>query len=392
MDIGYVLPPNELSINVDIREQLRRQLPVWLQPLLTMMSGVPHLDEQVSQCTQAGRLALGVGNLLVGTAVSTGALALFGWDGAVVLPLTWSLTVSSARYLQLVIYHHASHDNLISRRVSRLVGRVISLVLVIQPFEAYRRGHNKDHHGRNYLSTTIDPTVRFLVALLGLKPGLPVEELVRRFRRGLVSPAVHARLLRNRLVSPFTEGDALDRAGTVIYLGGGVALTAITGLWLPVLVGIVLPLTIGYQTAAIVRLVVEHHWPASPPTGSRRTADEAVELTYNVMCVNPPPPDGTRPKIAWYLGNISNAIVRLVALVGDSGPAHAEHHDRPRGRWENYGSEIRRLRQNAITAGRPLHEMWGFRAALRASLESFAKASPASLQPPISRADLKEVV
>jgi fumarate reductase subunit D len=168
----------------EIREQIDHAFPRILRPYLTWQSGVPFTDEVLTPRSQLYRLLQGTSIFVFGIACGIGALPMLGPWGALLLPVTCSVAVGGSRYLQLGPYHHAAHENLISKYVSSWAGRAIAIVLIIQPFDRYKPRHRIEHHGPHTVSTDRDPTVTFLVSI-GIEPGVPTPELKRRFFLGV---------------------------------------------------------------------------------------------------------------------------------------------------------------------------------------------------------------
>jgi hypothetical protein len=174
------------------------------------------------------------------------------------LVLSWMLTVHGARKAQLVIIHHAVHAHLTGRPgYDRVVAEILSTLLLLQPFDSYRRDHVTLHHGR-CLATLEDPDVQLLL-LLGFRPGMSRQALWRHLYWTLVSPCFHARLgwmrLRANGVAPRYRR----------LMAGGYALAVVTslvltGAWCPWLVAWGVPIWPLYHGAALLQFVSEHTW------------------------------------------------------------------------------------------------------------------------------------
>jgi hypothetical protein len=375
-------------MNTDIRRSLEERLPRFVQPVITRLTGLPASYETSKPQSERVAVGLAFAAFFIGSALGIAFVAI-GGGALALLPIAWTVTIGAARHLQLSVYHHCAHGNVISERASLWIGRVIATMLLIDRFDEYAPKHRKWHHGRHSVSTIIDPTVAFLLDVLHIVPGAPVRENMRRFLLGLVSPRVHAVMLMARLASQFGKGASwanrlVSASYLVLLLGLVLALAGMNAL----LIGVLLPLTVGYQAAQIARFIVEHHWSAEQPTAGRRTPAQHDELTVAVRCMVPLPERCTAMSLVrWFGGVACNAWIRWTVLPGDSGPAHHWHHSQARGPWADYIAASAVWETARRAKGLPASaEAWGYREALRLSLESFAAAKAASLAAPTLRA------
>src|SRR5262249_54199283 len=141
------------------------------------------------------------------------------------------------------------------------LGRTISVLLFIQNFDDYRREHIYDHHSTSHM-TIKDPTVQFLLLLVGLRPGMTRAQCWRQLRRTLWSPIFHARFLQLRLVSAFAAPRWSHRLASITTVLMIIGVVAVAQAWIPFLVAYVFPLTVLYQISACLRLCVKHTFPA----------------------------------------------------------------------------------------------------------------------------------
>lgn len=370
--------------NLSNREKLAIATPRCCDDLFTRLSGVMLEGQTLPRRSKSGRVLESLATFSIGIASGVGALPILGTAGIALLPFAAAVAISGARELQLVALHHAAHSNVFSGEKNKLLGRFIATLIVIEHFDSYAPRHTIGHHGRHTVSTREDDTLSFLQDVIGIMPGAPVEDNRRRFLAALISPRVHWTMLRRRLRSQFITGSWANRAAAGSYLAVAVALTAGTGAWLPAALGWVLPLTVGYQAAQCARLIVEHHWPAEPAPGGRRSVEDHDRLTAAVRCAVPPPARWTfRSTLGWSAEIAFNAVIRCLVLPGDSGPSHHWHHARVRGDWANHIAEAAAWEKQRQADGRaPPKEAWGYREALRLALESFALATPEALVPP----------
>ena len=375
----------DLSPAPSVRAALDDCLPKALAPVMTWLTGEARPGSDPGRRTQTGRVAGAFLAYDAGLLGSVSAVALAGPAAAAILPLTWTLMVGAARDLQLTILHHSAHGTVISKEWSPRIGRAIATVLVIEPFDSYAPKHQREHHGRHSVSTKLDPTVLFLLDI-GIEPGASKAQNRRRFLKALVSPRRHARMLWRRLVDQFgPKASWANRLATGSYLavlgGGTVALAG----WPALLLGVVLPMTVGYQAAQIARLIVEHRWPAAAPADGKRSQPEHDALTVSIRCaVAPPQTDELGARLRFAAAMLFNAWIRWTVLPGDSGPNHHWHHGEARGDWANHVAAAAdwTARRRAKDPDFEVIEAWGYGAALDLALQSFEAASLASLAGP----------
>ena len=229
----------------------------------------------------------------------------------------------------------------------------------------------REHHPRQLLSTAADPSVQ-LLRRAGLADGLPVSVLKKRLLWALVSPAFHGRQLGERLGANL-RADARTRVAFVLYLLalGGVAVSA-GGLAFAL--AFVLPLTLFYQQAQLLRICVEHL--RAGDDGTDRDRARMAELTQAIFLGSPPPQGrSVGAWSSWAMKMLGHLSVRLVVLPGESGAAHDYHHFRPRGDWANYMAARREHLAEcaALGQGHLYREVWGYSHALALSLASISR-------------------
>lgn len=369
----------------DVRTALDHALPAFVQPLFTYLTGLAPDGTVLSKRRQAtvilAAFAVHYAGLVLGmTAGAVGAVAAIG-----LLPFAWTLSVAGARDLQLTIFHHCAHGTVISPTVSLWLGRLIGTILVIQPFDSYAPKHRREHHGRQTVSTLEDPTVLFLLNEVGIIPGDSNAANRRRILWALISPVMHLRMLGRRLADQFGSSAGWEnRLATGLYLilllGGGASVAG----WQAVVFGILAPMTCGYQAAQILRLVVEHRWPAANSPDTPRDMPRHDQLTVSNRSAVAPPAEWTPASTTRFAAaTLVNSWVRFTILPGDSGPSHSWHHGEARGDWANHVSAAAAwAERRQAKGGHALTEAWGIGEAFRLSLESFALASMESLEGP----------
>ncbi len=326
-------------------------------------------------------LAASVVPLAAGTAYTVFVVSYWRW-GLLALPVAWLLTTHGMRKLRTVIFHQCSHGNFLrNKRVDSLLGQAIAIFLVSQEYQEYKGEHIADHHATGHM-TPEDPTVKFIILSLRLRPGLGVRRMWRRVLRCACSPTFQAKSTCGRFISHFRGTSKAYRILLVTVLISQVALVTLTGSWLAYVVAWLFPLTILFNIAAILRLSSRHIFPVA---GQRLSGRAAIGGYTHGIFIGERAPEQDPWSWAWaaqwtrwWLRLLFVHLPsRLMVLVGD-GPCHDFHHRYPKSKdWANYMF----ARQQDVDSGHPgwpdYTEVWGLKNAIDAVFMSLDKADPA---------------
>ncbi|CAM3378708.1 fatty acid desaturase [Cupriavidus taiwanensis] len=318
-------------------------------------------------------VALNTLALTTGVALSCLAYARGGAWWLALLP-GWLLTVHAARKFFLVICHGGIHEAF-SRRasVNRMFVDVVSLLLLTLPYEQFRQDHAIDHHAR-YFSGKGDPDADVLYGI-GLRPGRQLETLWLAVGWALVNPRFHLRYTLARGRANFVGALPLRRMAAILaYAAAGCALTWFN-LWPVFLVVWAIPLTVGFQNAALLTFAGEHKWFRVQGADERRAAWLQQQTSARFMGCPYPCRCGSAvrhvlQRAGWWLRMLCWFLpLRLLVVPGDM-PVHDYHHSNPRGDWTN----TLYVRPEWIAQNRPLHsETWGFCAAVNNALRPMSE-------------------
>ena len=381
---------NDEQIPTDPREAMRR-LPAWSQPFLTLLTCKPCPGQGPGIQTPWTHLAHAVCLLIAGVYVSIcGATDEWAWW---LVPIGWGATVAGARKAQLVVVHMCAHEKFSDRAwLDRLLGRLISILLFLEPFDRYASGH-RVHHSRK-LSSHEDPTVIYLLCA-GFRPGMRKRDLWRKLVVQSLSPFFHVRNFLGRVGSNFRRDSVWAGVGMTLYLTMIVVATIELG-GLVVLASWIVPIAILYQISGLIRLNVEHiGWPIDP---DQVNTPGYADRTTEIFLGEAPPRAGLRGIRAfsewslWSLRMCGHGLARWLVLAGDT-PVHGAHHlfgGLPNYDWPNYLFERARLVAERQAAGKPpIPEVWGLINALDLAFETlssdsagFVEGSRESTQPP----------
>tara|TARA_B100000508_G_scaffold60333_1_gene47222 strand:- start:259855 stop:261060 length:1206 start_codon:yes stop_codon:yes gene_type:complete len=344
--------------------------------MFEFMSGLPVFSQPLARLSASIRMVINA-CVLAGASIVAAGLALNGMAWTAILPAL--IVVRSARWAQLVTIHIAAHAKP-HERALRAAGHILSALLLIEPFELGKSGyapdHKNDHHSPFKLSTPSDPTYWFLTFYMGVRPGAPVRENARRLALNFFNPWTHARIFFGRVAANFT-GATFTKAAAGIQLCTWGALAAV-GLGEVLLIAWVLPITLGFQLAQMLRLPLEHRWrpareDAFEPRALRRFLTPVNHLVEPCLADNA----GLAARSTYYVRQALNFALRAIAFPRDSAWGHAAHHERAFdiGDGERAAYEFRcRL----IAKGDPLNPVnWGYCAALLGFLRSAKAAAPA---------------
>jgi fatty acid desaturase len=364
---------------------MAERLPGFLQPFLTWVTAKPAPGETYRELRPihhvGAALAWIAGGLLVG------ALGWqLGYDALALVPIALVLVSCGLGLFQVVIFHHCSHGTVFqTRERNRLVGRIVSAVLLFKHFDLYQREHML-HHSPRKLLTEEDEFAQFVFGLCGLEAGVPKQELWRRVLVKLASPQFHLRFLQRRIQASLWSHDPLHNwLGRLFWLAL-LGAAAATGRLAEAAVLWVLPVTVLLQIATVFRILCEHRFPDARLIAGRDKMF-VTAATGGVFPGAMPPAMGDPLAArlagwaAWWAEMLTwQLFVRLFVLVGDA-PAHDYHHRRPASkRWANYIH----ARQKDADEGSPgfpagYNENWGLIAAIDFNLATLAATEPATI-------------
>ena len=380
---------DSLAPELNIRESLQKNLPDWMQPFLTQLTGKPFAGQKSWKRTAIDHLLTAVTALVLGVITSSFAVIHSSLYLLLVIP-GWILTIYGTRKLWLTIQHACAHYAVFgSKKIDSWLGEAISILTMSPNFQLYQQNHIKIHHSRNLLKPG-DPTFEFLISTVGLQPGKPPAQLWKHLLQTLVSPMFHARLLAERLAASFLSPSPVHNVLSVLWWSTILAFVAVTHSCLAFLVAWVIPLTIFFQISFCLRLCVEHRW--SEPVRAEQDNKRVLGRMTAAIFLGERTPD-LDPSASfferlmkwsrWYLRMLFYHLPsRVLVLTGDS-PCHDFHHRHPASKqWPNYIFE----RQQDLDLGcpgwpEPYIETWGLFEAIDETLKSL------SLQPAINNLD-----
>ncbi len=383
--------PYSQTQNLNVRESMK-VLSDYLQPILTLVTGKPLSKQTPWQVTPTYHIFTALAILITGVIVSTFIViySKLTW----MLVLSWIITVSGARKLQLMIMHQCAHGQFSgNQKIDEWVGKAISIVLCIEDFNSYREGHLENHHNGYKLSTSDDPTVSFLFNMISLQPGMTKKQLWTRLITAIFSPFFHARFLFNRLKSSFCSPSLRHNINSFLFASLIFVLVFLTNSWFIFFVAWIFPLTILYQISASLRLCAEHCFLEVEFSQQRRNKKIISRLTVGIF-LGESIPDSSLPFfkrnfhwIIWWIRMIFiHLLCRVFVMVSDT-PCHDYHHRHPTTKnWSNYIF----ARQKDLELGcpgypEPYREVWGLFNAIDFTFESLSNLPSTYFSPDFSR-------
>ncbi len=163
----------------EVREelaQLGQSLPPLLyrifQTFLTWLTGKPYRGQKLLfKPSRLYQLVTALATLF-GSAILSALL----WNSSPLflplLPISWAITVGSARKLLTCIIHRCAHYQFWGDKRDRILAEILSTLILVQGFDSYRHDHIKCHHHVDKFTTFEgDPDAKFVLAL-GFCPGL----------------------------------------------------------------------------------------------------------------------------------------------------------------------------------------------------------------------------
>ena len=360
-----------------------RALPGFMQPFLSWLTAKP-LPEDLDNVrplkpfhhivVSAGLIAGGA--LLAGIGYSQASIALW--------LLGFVLATGGVKQMQVMICHNCAHEMVFESRATNMtVGRIISGVLMLKPFDTYKSEHAL-HHSSKTLLTDDDDTLSYLQSVVGLKPSDSTTTMWAKLVWTALSPLAVLRSCWGRLIGTATAENRQVAILTLVFWAGLALLSAASGHFDLFIVAWVIPVFAGYHISTTFRLAAEHTWP-SVDVLERRGIDFICESTTGVFIgeeLRIPEGMGTARRFAhisvWLIKMLTfHLIVRVFVMVGDT-PCHDFHHRRPRSKdWPNY---ITARERDRIEGSKPFPtnyaENWGYINSVTTNFRNFQRALP----------------
>jgi hypothetical protein len=250
--------------------------------------------------------------------------------------LSWLLLVGGARRCQVELNHYAAHNRIFQNKVAnRILVEINSTLFFIQDYAGYLADHvngTHAHHRGNIFCGPHDPDWTFL-RLLGLREGMTRRQCWFWLLRTCISPRFHWIFLMARAKANFFSPNTYRRVMTFVWLTLAITLTTAYGMWFPVLLLWVFPLTFLYQISALIQFTSEHKW-ASPFVPGESPRERHARLSHARYCITPMPSpansQGGLTHTLAILGWIAIVVLidvpaRVAIIVGDL-PVHDRHH------------------------------------------------------------------
>lgn len=292
------------------------------------------------------------------------------------IPIAWLLIVNAARTFQVHVCHQGIHGNFSGNQtVDRAAVEVVSTVLMVQGYDEYHDGHDDIHHPK--LASDEDPDLKFTVNVMKIKPGNPESVNKRKFLLSIVSPRIHALLIISRLKSNFVSCPIYRRLMSIAWLAVFITGIVVSGKWVELLYGCLVPVTVLYHASAMCQFVTEHFW------ANKRQSDQSggghyLSLLLNRHLGDPLPEKGIAGAkwlqcwvIWWARLLFYHMPVRMGILVADL-PVHGSHHLDPHDKgWTNAIYSHHNLAKRP--GGHPVEVFGSFGAIFDRVMASFAQ-------------------
>lgn len=363
------------------------KFPGWTQPIWTWLTGKPLPHQRATfRLRPALCLVVDLVTAILSTCIHLRLLCAPDAAGRL---LGYALTPAFAFYLtgvlrkaQVVYGHHAIHGTLFKgrKKLNDYAAMILTILSLSQNEREYERDH-LDHHRRSVFTTLRDADA-CLLHRFGLRPGKPMNALMRTLLLTLVSPKYHLVLLQARLSSNLrrpTFGLILLTAWIVFVFG---VLPAQVGV-VPMALAVWLPMSILYQMSALLQFATEHVWLTGEAPNANRVY---AERCHGRFCGERVPGTDGSPATAhawikwWTRTVLMHAPIRVAVLVGDL-PAHDWHHlvpiiEHSYSDWPIAIYERQRAIDSGNSAAMEARECWGIDNMIRHVLLSMAAAPP----------------
>ncbi len=275
------------------------------------------------------------------------------------------------------IIHQAVHGrSLKSRQLAKAIAEALGIAVLAPPLEVYAAAHLGTHHRRDMVASAADSDTQF-VRSLGFFPGMKVAASWARFWRVLFSPAVHLRLLGQRIDDNIRRGPLVRRFAAVAWWTGVPSLAAANDVFGLLALAYLLPITVIYQMAMITQALTEHRHFTHPVGDRSRNWHAEVSHARFLGAALPPADLPLHRKLpaygAWFIRMLGALILRVTVLPGEL-IVHSGHHWAPaRADWTRAPYSYRDLKANMPKE--EIREFWGLRAALDDVFKGFESAT-----------------
>lgn len=297
------------------------------------------------------------------------------------IPLTWVLTVAGTRNMVLTIRHECVHKRFTSSAlVNKILGELVTILLVVRTAKAYQYDHVTMHHNRDILATRKDPHVEYMSGC-GLQLGMSYKQLWRVFILTLISPRFYLKSTYERIKANVCAENKTRRFSAIIFFLALIIFFLLSNIsFLDVIISIYIPLFVLSTASSLIETIVEHPVPLESNTTKIICKKEIVAIKSWSILSGARLPDSTANPIrlliswsAWILKMCGHLIIRMTILPGPL-PSHEMHHRKPgQYDWRIAFYE----KQKDIDAGHPgwpaYREIWGLASALKLVFKDMAE-------------------
>ncbi len=357
-------------------------LPAFTQPFWSWLTAKPLKQEleKTQNLTPVHHMVTTSLTLIAG--VAFGSLGYF--SGSVLIWLLgFVLSTSGIKKMQVMICHNCAHNMVFETREDNLRGgHLISGLMMLKPFDIYKKEHIL-HHDHKTLLTDDDDTLSYLRGVIGLEPTDTIAMMWFKLTARALSPFVILRTSTGRIAATINGPNRKVALLTLAFWGGLVAVSVALGIWEYLLVAWIVPVFVGYHISTTFRLAAEHTWP-SVDVLERRGIDFISESTTGVFigeALHIPENAGQLNRIAritvWLFKMMTfHLFVRVFVMVGDT-PCHDFHHRRPKSRdWPNYiTARERDLEKGSKPYTSNYSDHWGYLNAVTINFKNYRSAN-----------------
>ena len=359
-----------------------------VQYWLTELIGKPYAGQKpLVKKTARGLLAQKL-TFLVGGVVLSSVAANCGAVGVIGLLVGCITNLHALRWLRLTCLHAAAHNAVFpNRQLNFILGELISFLTLTGDFRTYRQAHLKTHHlvdpsqAIPSLMKRGDETYNYLIGEADFKLGQSVQESWSHLWQTLISPKFHFKCFAKRVCQTFLSPYRDHNLVAIAFWAGLAAVVAANHTWIPFLVAVGLPISVGFEASSLLRQCVEHRFPV--PATEERSRQILSQMTSAIFLAERPPilpVDALLSEkfTAWGRWGIRmlgyHLPSRLLVLTGDS-PCHDWHHRVPGGDWVQAIYERERDLEASCSGWGPYLETYGLLEAIDETFKSL------SLQP-----------
>ncbi len=322
------------------RRESMKIMPMFIQPFLTWMTGMPLKNEiPLIKWTPTKALLLAIIQTGIGILLSYYAMQQHIILSILILLISWLLTTGGMRRLDVIIIHHSLHNKLYkSFLANRIISEIITTILWRVPYDSNRKAHI-DHHRRP--CSDIDYDLQYILST-GFKKGMSKKALHLYIIKNLLSPIHHGKFLWRRIKANYFTKAPIYRHIMLWTYSLVIIVPCLIFHSFYYLILWLLPITVFFQSAIFLYTLSEHRWTLKVSSKEKLTIKRRDSFTFGRLCGDSIPRRTKHRDLTYFYSWLTwwlrvffvHCPYRSCVLVGDT-VQHDTHHIQPGCDWAN---------------------------------------------------------